>query len=317
MDEVIIKYLVGEAEAEETQLLNSWIAASPENEKEFFRYKKIWEASKVDQSNRSIDVDVAWNKVKEKLDGFNSNSVSLSPKSTSWAWKSLVAAMLVLTVGAGICYRIFFNAYDFQTDALVHTYTLDDQSEIVLNKHSKVKLASNFNEKERKVKLDGEAFFDVSKNPNKPFIIEANDVTVTVLGTSFNVHTSPKFTEVVVETGKVNVSKGLQQYDVTPNQRLIFYKGKNDAIVVDNTTKLYQYYRTHQFVCESTPVSDVVGTLQRAYDTKISIAHEDIANATITATFHTTQSLDAILNTIAQTLNAKVLLQNGGYILKY
>ena len=98
---------------------------------------------------------------------------------------------------------------------VINEYTLPDGSVVALNSNSKLVFPKQFNGDTREVTIEGEAFFDVKPNPEKPFIINAGKAQIKVVGTSFNVSAYPETEtlEVVVKTGKVQViSKNIDEF---------------------------------------------------------------------------------------------------------
>ena len=96
---------------------------------------------------------------------------------------------------------------------------MPDGSVITVNKNSTLSYPSEFKGKTREVALNGEAFFKVTPNKEKPFIIHVNDVTVRVVGTSFNIRSEKGKTEVIVETGIVQVTKNKRTVSLLPKRK--------------------------------------------------------------------------------------------------
>lgn len=106
------------------------------------------------------------------------------------------------------------------------TLTLPDGSTAILNSGSNLRYPATFARKKREVQLDGEAFFEVTSNPKKPFIVKTEILTTEVLGTSFNIEAFPSQNKarVTLVTGKVRVQAGAQQCELHPSQQAVFHK---------------------------------------------------------------------------------------------
>jgi ferric-dicitrate binding protein FerR (iron transport regulator) len=158
----------------------------------------------------------------------------------------------------------------------------------------------------RVVKLSGEAFFQVTPNREKPFVVDVNDVEVTVVGTSFNIKSKDGNTEVVVETGIVKVTKDGNTIELKPGEKTIVEKVSSSLTKEANPDKLYQYYRSKVFVCDKTPLWKLVEGLNEAYDANIVIGRKELRNLPLTTTF-SNEPLDHILSIIAQTFDITII----------
>lgn len=203
-----------------------------------------------------------------------------------------------------------------QTQTGTRIDTLPDGSVITLNKFSELKYPEKFVGNSRNISLEqGEAFFDVAKNRNKPFIIQVKDITVKVVGTSFNIKISDKNTEVIVETGIVQVSKNGKTVDLLPSEKVTVSSSNSSLIKENSTDHLYNYYRSKEFEANETPLKRVIEVLNEAYGAHIILEREELGELTLTTTFKN-ESLDDILDVISKTFNLKVEKKNKTIIIK-
>jgi ferric-dicitrate binding protein FerR (iron transport regulator) len=164
------------------------------------------------------------------------------------------------------------------------------------------------------VTLTGEAFFHVTPNKKKPFVISVNDIEVTVVGTSFNIKSANAVTDVIVETGIVRVTRNGETVELHENERLRV--AHNTKLTRENVNDhLYNYYRTKEFVCDDTPVWKLVETLNEAYQTNIVIGREELRNQRINIVLKN-ESIDRVLELVSATLNAKVTKNNDQLIIE-
>jgi ferric-dicitrate binding protein FerR (iron transport regulator) len=154
------------------------------------------------------------------------------------------------------------------------------------------------------VQLTGEAFFSIKPDKTKPFVIQAGAVQISVVGTSFNVRNTDSLTEVIVETGRVEVKDGSDVYVLNPGDKLTL--GAQLAKKERQSDRLYNYYRSNEFVCDNTPLWKLVAALNQAYQSDIVIDRPALRETHLTATF-SGESLDRILEIIALTLDVKVV----------
>lgn len=175
--------------------------------------------------------------------------------------------------------------------------TLSDGSSVLLQPDSKLSYPVTFEGDERKVYLSGEGFFEISKNPEQPFLVYANEVVTKVVGTSFRVKAfaDQKDVEVVVRTGKVNVSsngavggpnKGALL--LLPNQGVRFSREslafeKIDDLTQENqiSQKLSNIERL-SFEFSDVPVTQIFKTIEQAYLVEINFPKEKLRNCYLT-----------------------------------
>lgn len=315
MDELLIKYLLGEANSEEQQAALNWINTNENNRRHFDQLKFVWGKSKTIAKDIQIDEEEAWEKFKENVNG-NQKQIPFKNKKNNWKIIA-AAATLFLFLGAALFTFIFQRNPQIiiSSNEKVLIDTLSDGSIVTLNKHSKLIYKEKFAGDSRKVELIGEGFFEVTHNKQKPFLIQVKDVKVKVVGTSFNIKQKPDNIEVIVETGIVKVSKNAHSIQLLPHQKTIISSNTKQPIIEQNEDELYNFYRTNEFKCNATPLWKLVNALNNAYSNKIIIANDNIRNLQITTTFKN-NSLSQITAILSQTLNIQSQNINGNIILK-
>ncbi|PSK94555.1 FecR family protein [Taibaiella chishuiensis] len=326
MDELLVKYLLGETSAEESRMAEQWINASKDNKRYYDHFRLIWEESLQLTVTHEIDENDAWARFQQRIapqeqeqDTATSNNVIAFPvKKKKTVWRA-AAAVAVLMFGAWVAhfyYETNANRVTLASSEDVRIDTLPDGSVVTLNKNSSLAYARDFKGNVRAVTLKGEAFFNVAPNKAKPFEITVDDVTVRVVGTSFNVKNTRDKTEIIVETGIVTVAKRRNQVKLLPKQKATVLK-KDDAPVIEkNSDELYNFYRTQEFVCNNTPLHQLVDALNESYNAKITINNPAIRNLPITTTFHRKDPLNLILGVIVETQNIQIEQKDGKIMLK-
>jgi ferric-dicitrate binding protein FerR (iron transport regulator) len=154
----------------------------------------------------------------------------------------------------------------------------------------------------------------VTPNKKKPFVIEVDDVVIKVVGTSFNVKSEKGSTEIIVETGIVQVTKGGKVVELVAGERTVLSHAGSTIIKEESKDKLYNYYVSKTFVCDHTPLWKLVEKLNEAYNVNIRIERESLRRLPLNATFDN-ESLDTILDIVAQTLLIKVSKKDASIIL--
>ncbi|WP_128543288.1 FecR family protein [Larkinella soli] len=199
--------------------------------------------------------------------------------------------------------------------------TLADGSSVLLTPDSRISYPKGFDRHEkREVYLVGEAFFEVAKNPEKPFFVYADNLITKVLGTSFTVRANGKDqVHVTVKTGRVSVftrfdherrkkqeSAQLIGLVLTPNQRVMFNpaEGRLERSLVDSPTLLDLPIQRSMFAFSDTPVSEVFASLEKAYGIEIVFDEEVMKNCYLTASLDD-EPLFEKLSMICRTLDAQ------------
>lgn len=307
-DEILIKFLLKETNEEENRQVNQWLAADGENAKYFAQLQKIWEASGNMAPQDEPDVEAAWLKFKAKADALPAQPAStvkpLKARSQSWL---RIAAVLVLAVGAWMAYTVLRPAYiEILPSDTVSSQVLPDGSELTLNKNTTMSYARNFGNNRSVKLLHGEAFFKVAYDKTRPFVIDVDEVSVQVVGTSFNVkHLSQHQTEVVVESGIVKVRLGQEEVKLVKGERIQIGLATKQLAKQPSRDQLYSYYRTGMFESNSTPLHELVDVLNEAYGSQVVVS-DDAKDIPFTAPLKY-GSLAKNLDIICEALDLKVV----------
>jgi ferric-dicitrate binding protein FerR (iron transport regulator) len=310
IDDLLVKSLLDEATEAEQMEINQWLSDSDDNQRYFEHFELIWMQSKRLAAHSNVDEEAAWKRFKKRTQTLKEETpvIPLYPKP---AYNFLrVAAMLFVTACVGwIAYVLLAPGSSEQlvisSGARTLIDTLPDGSIVTLNRKSTISYPAHFTGHTRQVTLTGEAFFDVTPDKGKPFIISVNDVTVRVVGTSFNVKDNAKKTEVIVETGLVEVAKNDYTVKISPREKATVIKSKPEVVRQNVEDQFYNYYRTGKLVCEDTPLWKLVEILNETYEAHIVIENDRIKDLIINTTFDQ-RSLDSTLSIVGETLTIKV-----------
>lgn len=304
-DDLLVKHLLGEASAGEQAEVKAWVSESDNNRKYYDDFKLIWDNSKKLSAASTIDENAAWQRFQQRV-AIEKPATKTIPLGRRINWMRVAAILVLMVGGAWIArYMVWGTNTQLVAGNMVVTETLPDGTTVTLNKGAVLEYNSRMSGSTRNVTLDGEAFFDVTPDKSKPFIITADDAKIKVVGTSFNVKTSEEKTEVIVETGIVEVSKKKNAVTLKPNEKATVLQSSAVPVkeVVDDV--LYNYYRTKELVCKNTPLWRLVDVLNDAYNVEIEIGDARLKDMEITTTFKN-QNLDDVLDVISRTLNVRV-----------
>jgi transmembrane sensor len=305
-----VKYLLSETNADEQEQVKQWLT-NDANLAYYNQLKKIWDDSRQLSLTSTADEDKAWQKFQQRIHPAPVRRIRLG-----WI---RIAASVAIIVGLGLLtYWVFADHTKEMTvvaQKAVLNDTLPDGSVVTVNKGSSISYQSKFKGETRQVALKGEAFFNVTPNKKKPFVISVNDVQITVVGTSFNVKTINGNTDVVVETGIVRVTRAGKTVELKANEEVI--AGAKDPTWTKEkvSDQLYKYYRTKEFVCDDTPLWKLVEVINEAYNSHIVIGNPALKDLRMNTTFNN-ESLGQVLNVISLTFNIKVINEGDTIILQ-
>jgi transmembrane sensor len=320
--DIFIRFLAHETTPEENRLVELWINESPEHKLFFENTNRIFENNLTTGEQSEFNVNATWNKFSEesqiaspKLQPIENKKKSIS---ATLIFMSKIAAVLVLMVAVGMAYFHFSKKENAVILAhQVSSYTLPDGSVIALNKNSTIQYEKQFGEATRELKLSGEAFFDVKKDPSKPFVISVNSIKIQVVGTSFNVNAYPfdDKTEVVVKTGIVKVTGNGTEIVLVKGEKAEFSKKTKELKKLVNTNPNYSSWKTQTYVFEMTKMSEVFKTLEKDYNVDITLIDPEFNNCTLFARFEK-NSLNEILTIIKHTFNVDYEIRGKQIIIK-
>lgn len=237
-----------------------------------------------------------------------------------------IAAIFILLIGiSSILYFTInkspnqFNTVYAETKTL-NELVLKDGTKIWLNNNTTLKYPKRFSRNIREVILEGEAFFEVEKDPDKPFIIKTNQTLTTVLGTSFNIRAYPNEnkTTVSVATGKVqmNPNKSLNQSIILTKGETGIYEQTIDSIYTNRLNNINSFaWKTDNLLFDNMLLTEVCEILSNYFSQKIIIADPKLEKLTFTASFKN-QKLNDVLNVIDFTLNIEHEFKEEAILLK-
>jgi len=313
-DDLLVKYLLGETNAAENRETEEWINENEANRKYYADFKLIWQESERIAENSNPDEDGAWMRLQNRISKNNEQQTRPLKPASKYTWLKIAASLLLISAIGYFAYNQFFGTKlinNITESAL--TQNLPDGSSVTLNSNSQISYPNHFMGDQRLVQLSGEGFFKITPDKTKPFIIKIKTVTVTVVGTSFNVKNIKGKTEVIVETGIVKVNSHGKQVLLHPGQKVIADENSSDLVIRETRGSLYNYYITRSLVCDQTPLIELVDKLNQVYGAHIQIANKQLNNLPITTVFKG-QTLPQVLNIIAETFKIKVE-RNGNQIL--
>ncbi len=235
------------------------------------------------------------------------------------------AAVIVLVVLSGFSAKSIFERIEqanityievIAADKERKEITLPDGSTVVLNARSSLRYPNKFITDNRMIEIKGEAYFQVSKDKEHPFIVRTDVGDVKVLGTSFDVkaYKDDKLFSVSVKTGKVEVKMKESLMRLLPNECLTYNK-ENGEITKrkDDATKVTSWIQGGLYF-NNTPIQSIVLELERMYGCQIELDSNCVFDETLFGE-HDNQSLDAVLKSIEYSTGIKYKKENKRIVL--
>jgi ferric-dicitrate binding protein FerR (iron transport regulator) len=199
--------------------------------------------------------------------------------------------------------------------------TLPDQSEIWLNSGSTLKYPEDFNQNERFVSLTGEAYFSVAKDSMKPFVVNANDIKVRVLGTKFNIKAYPEDRQIVatLQEGKIEVvtADNVKQ-QLLPNEQLV-YNNQTAALQVERINPEYiPDWKNGRLLFFEETLDDILQTLSRRFNVAFRVDESiDLTTERYTMKFQKDEDLDQVLWVLSElTIDLSFKQTNGNVVVE-
>ncbi len=327
--DIIIKHIKGLTNSAEETTLVLWLNESEENKRAFDEISDIWIATAKPDKTNPFDSKKAFENVRHKLE-LTKRKIRIPFWKNSTFYK--VAASIIISFSLGfLVNKIIPKKQVINSDVITEVMApngskskvvLPDGTNVWLNSNSSIRYSSSFNKQNRDLKLEGEAYFDVHKNKNLPFIIKTgNNLSVKVLGTAFNVkaYSSEKYIETTLERGSLLVErtegKNIYETRLVPKQRATFNKSeKRMEVSTENDPTLYSSWKEDKLIFRNEPFESLVIKLERKYGVSITIKDKEIK------TFHfngiiQNESITDVMNIIKYTLPISYTLDHNQIII--
>lgn len=318
-----------------------WLTTRPElvsrvDEARLFLLATGVEESCLSRSELQQSLDETWEKIHEHEQELGNRSWNF------WRWAGVAAAVLV-ALGVTWLYRAslpsqiaevlpsIFEKKNILTEQVNSSnqqllITLSDGSSVLLQPDSKLIYPKEFTGDERRVYLSGEGFFEVSKNPKKPFFVEANDVITKVVGTSFRIkaYASQPDVEVVVRTGKVNVSSSkspengaTEEIVLSPKQSVRYsrqdfsfekIKENKPEVALPGVALPIEAF---EFEFNDKPIAVILDVIEKAYSVSIDFPKEILKDCYLSSSL-TDEPLPEKLKIICESLGQNTTFKMNG-----
>lgn len=297
MEELILKYLKGEASDNEMLEIETWVKESPENRQEFARKVNLYALSaNVNGKDDRSDLGKIVSRIRQ---------MERTRRAVRYAAAAVVAGILFVGAGLYSSYKIgsYKNEVEYilgQNDTELEYSTpygvksrisLPDNSVVWLNSGSRISFPSKFAGNERLISFSGEGFFEVQRDSLRPMkIVTPGDVTVNVLGTKFNLNTyaEERSMSLLLLSGKVNIrmKNGRMIENIKPSEKVVIDKvEKSSRINPVKDTLPTTGWREGWLIFDDLPLSEVFVKMKRWYGITVKIEDNSILEKRFSAKF--------------------------------
>ncbi|MEM0940530.1 MAG: FecR domain-containing protein [Bacteroidota bacterium] len=315
IEEVLYRYFRKELSQKDQEAVDSWREKNPESQRKFddLRIQFLDLKGLAYYRETSTQVDQS----RERFADKNKVRSMISTSSSSSLFLKYAASVLIVISAA-------FGIYYFQTQPStvrltnaqsIQEVALPDNSLISLNRGASISYIAPFQDNERRVELSGEAYFEVSKDVEQVFVVEAAGVEISVLGTKFYVqHMNSEALIVQVEEGKILVSYNDLHEIVVAGSAVKVDLVRNEILEEVDKTGLSTFWKNRKLIFNLTSIEEVINSLNTAYDMNIQLEGKT-EGCSLTVVFDN-ESIDTILEIISNTLNYEVIESQGSFTLK-
>jgi ferric-dicitrate binding protein FerR (iron transport regulator) len=316
IDQLISGRFLDTNSQDENLTLDQWIGESDENRRYFQEQQKLWKLTEMHRKMHMIDEERAFKKI--------SSQISVQKQFNPLLWLQRIAAVLFIPLALVSAIQ-YLNAGKDKTSnsgrtqmstvyntvetplGMRSSLTLPDGTKVWLNAGSKISYPVLFADDERKVALSGEAYFEVKKDREWPFVVNTKNMNIVVTGTSFNCNAYPENEQVqtvLVEGAVILANQSATELASMNPGELATFDNDNQSITKTKTDlQKYIAWKNGKLMFRDDKMNKVVEKLERWYNVEFEIADKEIADYVYTATF-IDESLDQVLKML--TLSAPI-----------
>jgi transmembrane sensor len=353
---LIINYLTNSISEEDKKILLQWIESDKVNEKYFNRLNEAWIIARSEKEMEGFDARSAWDEMSKLLS--DEKKFQIRPQRTfPFNYLKIAASWLIFFVfGFSAMYLLKGKPEKLASNPVIISVPLGARSQIVLPDGTKIWLNAgtqitynqNYGTTTRTIDLKGEAYFDVAKDKDHPFIVNVPELKIRALGTKFNVKAYPDETSVfaTLEEGKIDVqlvNPGSETKNMVllPNENITFRKSEH-SIIKSNTeekiktvdkrvtknnlkavapvvlelvknvnTELFTSWKDERWIIEREPLGTLAPMLERRFNVKIQFIDEDLKKLNFTGIIQN-ETIEQLMNALVLTapVNFKIVKDN-------
>ena len=304
-EELMAKFLMGECSEEELCKVNAWLNESDGNARELFRIEQIYHLGKSEEFADEKKIEKAEKQLFKRLAQEEAKRNKVRRLN---AWMRYAAMFIGIFFISGLSYHIYQS--QSEESKLVAVTARDEVKELMLpdgtkvwlNKHTTLKYPREFSEKGRNVYMEGEAYFEVAKDKDKPFIVKTKEQSIEALGTKFNVSAYPTdslLTTTLLEGSVLLTTQNLLHPTVLkPNEQFVYNKRTRSALLQQVDANRFVSWTTGYYYFPEQSLEAILYRLSHVYGVQFTVKSEALNRRTFTGTFYRGQSIKDIMEII-------------------
>ena len=301
--ELVTKYLSKEITPKEQDKLKEYLA-STEYEEQFAQIKNKWDEYEAPIEYLKFDENKGYEKLISKINKYDADHVKLRKNiSFKRMWHNniftrVAASIVILMIlFMGVLYIQYSTNNDFVKDTWYEKttslgqksiLTMLDGTKIILNAESSLKYPKHFDKNKREVFLKGEAYFEVTHDSERPFIVTSDNISTTVLGTKFNIKSFPEDKEIAVSLveGSVKInSESSEEIFLTPSQQLLYDKTTGREEVGQFDVLQVTGWKDNILIFNNVSLEKAFAELERSFGVEFQLQDDSLKNTKIKANF--------------------------------
>ena len=299
----LLDYISGRDNSREKEI-ESWLRESSENREQYFRLKELWAQKTAEELSSPAVLEKAVSGIRSRirLDG----SRKRYRRSTAFAWSFAACLMLILVAGTVVTnWKSTPHITLANNSEAVSLYSLPDGSRAFLKNGASLSYNNSFNTEDRCVSLTGEAYFEVKRDEQVPFVVTTPQARVKVLGTSFNVRSGER-TEVVLEKGKVALCDAQDRRiaELLPGNMAVV-TGDGGISLSSVEPSVYTKWRYNYRVFDSCSFDDFVDMAEERFDVRFIYDPSKFQDTYFRLAISDSDTLDDILSMMEYIANLK------------
>ena len=282
--ELLHRLIAGTTTEEENRQLMEWFRQCASKEEFFMLFETAWKESP-DEMPRDVQ-ERMYRRLSRELDEKKTKTILLRSRFSWKVWLQIAVACIIIVLGL-VNYRMNDKQKQLSTQNFTVLaekgqrafITLPDSTKVWLNSDTKISYPADYGLKERNVTLVGEAYFEVAKNPDKRFIVEAKGMQVEALGTSFNVNAYQNDNKIIASlfSGSVRVSYDRHVAILKPHESVkVDLLNRSFSRYKDESMQNIALWRKNEITFDGESLEEITHIMSRLYNTTICIEDESL-----------------------------------------
>lgn len=282
--ELLHRLIAGTTTEEENRQLMEWFRQCASKEEFFMLFETAWKES-LDEMPRDVQ-ERMYRRLSRELDEKKTKTILLRSRFSWKVWPQIAVACIIIVLGL-VNYRMNDKQKQLSTQNFTVLaekgqrafITLPDSTKVWLNSDTKISYPADYGLKERNVTLVGEAYFEVAKNPDKRFIVEAKGMQVEALGTSFNVNAYQNDNKIIASlfSGSVRVSYDRHVAILKPHESVkVDLLNRSFSRYKDESMQNIALWRKNEITFDGESLEEITHIMSRLYNTTICIEDESL-----------------------------------------